>query len=704
MPWHLLLVVATLVVGPPLAVGLRRLWGPGFRWRAWRGWRRLTAHAAMERHADVDRLGRVLVYEATPEHRAEVRLKDLRTARERVLSETAHDALAPRISADGRVVAWERVLERVPARRSELVRVDLEGGTARAVPIGLDHVSAVALGGSGAPCLVAGAVGGRRKVRVVDGDGVRWLLGEEGEELAPCLADDGRRAAVLVRRGARFVPCLVSLGGDAPRCLDDPADARALDASGDGRWLAWEDRGEGPTRVRLLDLELAQTATVGFGLAPRLSADGRWLAFERIDDAYDLLVVDLSEGRVARVSRANPYPHEPRFTTRPDAVVLAAGHLNPLSRTGDTDLFQVRLDAVPASAWRPFSLAWGPATFGPLPALDATEATTGSPADASAPSPPPRASLWVASWYCRDDGTLAPLDEQDDQGIELYSERLARQIDRVRAVTGAPRVNVVCHCMGGLVARGVVQYAGDRRTGFPGLDGSPGLAKVHRLVTVASPIRGNSFLGLLRLARLLRLPLYRRGFTRQGNDMVRGSELLARINQGPRWAERLPGTPAGCLKPAWRDAPPFHHVLTGDGWWASDGAVTLSAARCRGLPGDARLLAPDELAVLRETPHGGWTTGPGRRLVHVPEDVVGDRVTEDKCRALCAWLIERLEPDLPVVFVHGSYLYRGAADLSWRVVMHRLTGEVPGWPARYVRPETRPDGSEPGWLLEGGRG
>jgi hypothetical protein len=681
----LVVIAAAALLAPPLVLGARRLWGPGLRWRSWPGWRRLTACAAMERHADVDRAGRLLVYEATPEHRAEVRLKDLRTGRERVLSTPEADALAPRVSGDGRVAAWERVVARAPSRRSELVLADLETGRLRVEPTGFDHVAGVALGGAGTRILVAGAVGGRRRLRWCDGSGREgpWLVPGGGEQIAPCLSDDGTHAAFLAGHEGRFAPCLVTLPDGTPWRVGGERDARALEASADGRWLAWEARDGGPATVRLLDVLGRRAATVAPGFAPRLSADGRWLAFDRVDDAYDLWVVDLGRGRTARVSRGNPYPHEPRFAGSPDALVLCAGHLNPLARTGDCDLFQVRLDRLPASAWTPLPLAWQPVGAEPLPPEPDGPAPT--------PPPPPPSSLWVASWYRLADGSLAPLEQQDRDGIEVYSERLAALIDQVRAATGAPRVNLVCHCMGGLVARGAVQYARDGGFGFPGQDGSPGYAKVRRLVTVASPLGGNSFLGLLRVARRLRLPLYRRGFSRQGNDMVRGSAFLER-------------TTAACLKPLWRDAPPFHHVLTGDGWGPFDGAVTLAAARPRAQRDDARLQGADEWAVLRETAHGAWTTGPGRRLVHVPEDIVGDRVTEDKSRALCAWLLERLEPDLPVVFVHGSYLYRGAADLSWRVVMHRLTGEVPGWPARYVRPEVRPDGSGPAWLLETGGG
>jgi hypothetical protein len=697
----LTVLVALLALPPALALAFlaRRAVGHALRWRRRPGWRRLTCHAAMERFADVDAAGHRIVFEALPEHRFEVRARDLATGRERVLSDPDADARHPRLSADGRVAAWQRLDARTPTRRSRLVTCEVDGGAPEAVDVPFEHVLAVALDGSGRRLLVSGAAGGVRRVVLIErGRGpARDVLPGPAEALAPCLTADGLAAAVLTNWRhhplRRFEPCVLSTGGSPPRVFEQARDCRGLAASSDGAWLAFEAVGGGPSTVVLLDAAHGRQAVVGPGFAPVLSPDGRWLAFDEIDDAFDLVVVDLRSSRRAVVSRGNPYPHQPRLTARA-SVILCAGHLNPLSRTGDCDLFEVALERLPEAEWAPVELAFAPVTSTRL--ADLPEPPPRSPE----PLPVPRASLWVADWYRRADGSLAPLAEQDVEGLEVYGERLATMLAHVRELTGADRVNVVCHCMGGLVARAALQGWRDGAFGHADAAGRPAHEGVRHLVTVASPLRGNSFLGLLRLARALRLPLYRRGFTRQSDDMTRGSDLLRRLNQGERWRERLPGTPAACLKPGGRDAPPFHHSLTGDGYLVMDGAVPTAATRAAGLPGSPVLLAADEHAVLYEGADGRCATRPGRRLVHVPEDVWGRAVTEDKSRALTDWILTHLEPDLPVVFVHGSYLFRGSADLSWRVLLHRLTGDVPGWPARYVRVDTGPDGSADSWLLD----
>lgn len=700
MAWTLVVLLLALPVGLALAFLARRAIGGALRWRLRPGWRRLTRHAAMERFADVDAEGRRLVFEALPEHRFEVRIRDLVTGAERVLSEPDADARHPRLSADGRVAAWVRTEARTPSRHSRLIARDVDGGAPTAIDLPFEHVLAVALDGAGRRLAVGGARAGVRRVVVVEPGRTpaRDLLPGPAEAIDPCLSADGARVALLTtwrhhpRR--RFEPCVLEVAGGAPRVVPQERDGRSLTASADGRWLAWIAVGDGPATVQVLDLGAARQAEVGPGLAPALSADGRWLAFDTITDAFDLVVVDLRDGRRAVVSRGNPYPHQPRLAGARTSVVLCAGHLNPLSRTGDCDLFQVGLLELPPQAWQPLALAWTPATLTPVDALPTP------PAVAPAPAAVPRASLWVADWYRRPDGSLATMDDQDAEGIEVYGERLAAMLAHVRTLTGAPQVNVVCHCMGGLVARSALQTWRAGRFGVVAADGLPTHVGVRHLVTMATPVRGTSFLGLLRLARALRLPIYRHGFTRQSHDLTRGSELLRRQNQGPRWRERPWGAPAACLKLAGRDAPPFHHALTGDGYFVMDGAVPTGATRALGLAGSERLLAADEHAILYQGADGRCASAPGRRLVHVPEDEWGDAVTEDKSQALTDWILTHLEPDLPIVFVHGSYLFRGSADLSWRVLMHRLSGEVPGWPARYVRPDTAPDGSADFWLVD----
>ncbi len=691
--------LVALGVAVPLLYYLRRTVGKSFVWRFRPGWSRLTRAAAMERFPGVDAAGRRLVYEAIPESRFQLRVRELSTGHERVVAPPGCDARHPVVSADGRRVAYEQILARTPRRRSRLVVHDLDTGAERVFGEGFDHVLGGALDRTGERVLVCGATNGERKVRLcAEDDAVgRLLLPGRGEEVSPALCDDGTLAAFLTndrhhpRR--RFDPAVAELRTGAVRCLAEPRAARGLVMSADGTRLAWEAVGDGPSEVRVLDRPALRVASLGPGLAPALSADGRFVAFERIGDAFDLVVVDLVAGREAVLSRGNPYPHQPVFRRDRPALVVVLGHLNPLSRTGDCDLFELDLERAGRRAWTACTPTWTAAAF---------SAPRGGHTAPLAPWSAPPNSLWVAAWYFRADGTMASMAEQDGDGIEVYSARLATAIDRVRALTGAPRVHVVCHCMGGLVAMGAVQYWHDGEHGFRGPSGLPAHAAVQRLVTVASPLRGNSLFGVMRLLRALRLPYYRTGFTRQAHDLTRGSEFLHRVNRGARWRERIPGDPASGYKPEGRAAPPYYHSLTGNGLLVMDGAVPTTATRCTGLPGSPTHLAADEHAVLYEQPDGRCSTTGGRRLVHVPEDAVGDQVAEDKSRALTDWIRTRLEPGLPILFVHGSYLFRGLPDLSWRVQLHRLAGEVPGQPASHVRVDTGPDGEDLFWLLDAG--
>jgi predicted alpha/beta hydrolase family esterase len=63
--------------------------------------------------------------------------------------------------------------------------------------------------------------------------------------------------------------------------------------------------------------------------------------------------------------------------------------------------------------------------------------------------------------------------------IEKYAEVLDRAIERLRAATGAPRVTLVCHSMGGLAARAYLHAHGDDA--------------VERVVTIATPHDGTLF-------------------------------------------------------------------------------------------------------------------------------------------------------------------------------------------------------------------
>jgi pimeloyl-ACP methyl ester carboxylesterase len=61
--------------------------------------------------------------------------------------------------------------------------------------------------------------------------------------------------------------------------------------------------------------------------------------------------------------------------------------------------------------------------------------------------------------------------------IDAFAEQLARKVDAIVAATGAPRVMIVAHSMGGLVARAHLR--------------SHGIARIARIVTIGSPHHGS---------------------------------------------------------------------------------------------------------------------------------------------------------------------------------------------------------------------
>lgn len=89
--------------------------------------------------------------------------------------------------------------------------------------------------------------------------------------------------------------------------------------------------------------------------------------------------------------------------------------------------------------------------------------------------------------------------------IERYVEPLAQRIDAVLAATGAERVTLVGHSMGGLVARAYLRRCGADR--------------VKRLITLGTPYGGSE------LARI--------GFGMNGRQMVPGNDWLMALAQAP---------------------------------------------------------------------------------------------------------------------------------------------------------------------------
>ena len=67
--------------------------------------------------------------------------------------------------------------------------------------------------------------------------------------------------------------------------------------------------------------------------------------------------------------------------------------------------------------------------------------------------------------------------------IEHFAEQLGTKIESVCAATGAARVSLVCHSMGGLVARAYVRQRGP--------------ARIERIVTIGTPHHGSVFATML---------------------------------------------------------------------------------------------------------------------------------------------------------------------------------------------------------------
>lgn len=89
-----------------------------------------------------------------------------------------------------------------------------------------------------------------------------------------------------------------------------------------------------------------------------------------------------------------------------------------------------------------------------------------------------RAATWpLMAWLRRKGWAAFTLDHAGVDTIEGRAHRLKRRVEVIRQITGAPRVDLVGHSMGGLVARYYVEQ----------LDGA---SAVGRLITLGTPHRG----------------------------------------------------------------------------------------------------------------------------------------------------------------------------------------------------------------------
>lgn len=94
------------------------------------------------------------------------------------------------------------------------------------------------------------------------------------------------------------------------------------------------------------------------------------------------------------------------------------------------------------------------------------------------------------------------------QDVPEIAARVKERVELLRAITGAPRVHVVGHSLGGLVIRWFVQELG-------------GSAMVDTAITVASPHQGT----LAALGAAL--------FGRTAKQLLPGSQVIQRLNSAP---------------------------------------------------------------------------------------------------------------------------------------------------------------------------
>lgn len=141
--------------------------------------------------------------------------------------------------------------------------------------------------------------------------------------------------------------------------------------------------------------------------------------------------------------------------------------------------------------------------------------------------------------------SLARFDYSNDQGIARCSDELAAALRQLKT-SGVNRIDLVCHSMGGLIARDVLT-----RAEFYNSDGNGGadFPTVERLILIGTPNRGSAFAPLQRVSemreQLVRLidsgefdadaasRFLRDGRGEAATDLSIGSEFLKDLNSRP---------------------------------------------------------------------------------------------------------------------------------------------------------------------------
>jgi hypothetical protein len=181
----------------------------------------------------------------------------------------------------------------------------------------------------------------------------------------------------------------------------------------------------------------------------------------------------------------------------------------------------------------------------------------------------PEASIWIHRFY--DDAATTFGRTAQEYSLERAAEDLLDLVELVRRKTGAPRVHLVAHSMGGLVCRCLIQKVVPDRGGRP-------VDLVDRLFTYATPHGGIEFdvgFGLFEKVR-----------DRFG---INGADIFG---PGRMWAYLNPGDP-GDAPEDWdpRDIPgsvfPKHRIFTLVGTNSDDYDVALGlSSRAVGVKSD----------------------------------------------------------------------------------------------------------------------
>ncbi len=452
-------IVAALLLLPIIAplgwFALRNI-GKSFHWRFVRGMHRITDFGGMQQYPAVDAAGKTLTYEAVRERFIEIFVHDLATGRHRRISDPGGNCRRPVISGNGEVVLYETIVRRNPRKRSYFVLHNLITETRFPLADDFDFVRSASMDHDARYVFFCAVKKGLRKVYIFDKLRGRTeaLIRQKSEEFYPVISANGEIGAFLSNNKHHdkniFIPYIIKFSSGTVYAIDESKNCKSLSISADGNFIAYETSGDGPSEIKVYDLKKKRSRRSGYGFSPALSPDGSVVFFESITDAFDLIMVHVEKNVNKLLLKGNPYPSRMTVSADGKHLYLACGLYNSLSRTGDTDIFRLTIgrtggdffDPLKGSPWRKVQI-------------------DKRVSDVSPRRPPkkyPKNSIWVAAFYFQNDGTRRPMREQQHEGIRAYSERLASMIDDVKAKTGSGKVNVVAHCMGGLVAKGAIQY------------------------------------------------------------------------------------------------------------------------------------------------------------------------------------------------------------------------------------------------------